>query len=102
MAHVFRVVEFGSFERGDRVARIEPYFEELFKIHWKVRSDGTTLKPTYSQYADAAILLGAETVFVKQTPDFHLDLDAPDRDDLSQIDWVDVKASPSAPSAGRD
>jgi len=33
-------------------------------------------EPTYSQYPDVAMLLGAETVFVKQTPDFHLDLDA--------------------------
>jgi aspartate aminotransferase len=33
-------------------------------------------EPTYSQYADIATLAGARPVFVRQTEDFHLDLDA--------------------------
>jgi aspartate aminotransferase len=32
-------------------------------------------EPTYSSYADVIRLVGAEPVFVPQTPDFHLDLD---------------------------
>ena len=32
--------------------------------------------PTYSLYADAAVMAGAEPVYVPQRPDFHLDLDA--------------------------
>ncbi|HUZ00947.1 MAG TPA: aminotransferase class I/II-fold pyridoxal phosphate-dependent enzyme [Thermomicrobiaceae bacterium] len=33
-------------------------------------------EPTYSAYADVAVMAGAEPVFVPQTADFHLDLDA--------------------------
>lgn len=33
-------------------------------------------EPTYSLYADLALLVGAEPVYVKQTEDFHLDIDA--------------------------
>jgi len=33
-------------------------------------------EPTYSLYADLARMIGAEPVFVPQTADFHLDLDA--------------------------
>lgn len=33
------------------------------------------LEPTYSSYADLLRLIGAEPVFLKQTDDFHLDLD---------------------------
>lgn len=33
-------------------------------------------EPTYSQYADVARMVGAEVVWVTQTADFHLDLDA--------------------------
>ncbi len=33
------------------------------------------LEPTYSSYADLLWLIGAEPVFLKQTDDFHLDLD---------------------------
>ncbi|MCO5176389.1 MAG: aminotransferase class I/II-fold pyridoxal phosphate-dependent enzyme [Thermomicrobiales bacterium] len=33
-------------------------------------------EPTFSQYADISRLVGAEVVWVKQTPDFHLDPDA--------------------------
>ena len=32
-------------------------------------------EPTYSSYADILRLIGAEPVFMTQTPDFHLDLD---------------------------
>lgn len=32
-------------------------------------------EPTYSSYADILRLMGAEPVFITQTPDFHLDLD---------------------------
>ncbi len=33
-------------------------------------------EPTYSLYADLSLLIGAEPVFIPQTPDLHLDLDA--------------------------
>ena len=33
-------------------------------------------EPTYSLYADLTRMIGAEPVFIPQTPDFHLDLDA--------------------------
>lgn len=33
-------------------------------------------EPTYSLYADLALMVGAEPIFIPQTPDFHLDLDA--------------------------
>ncbi len=33
-------------------------------------------EPTYSLYADLIAMVGAEPVFVRSTPDFHLDLDA--------------------------
>jgi aspartate/methionine/tyrosine aminotransferase len=31
--------------------------------------------PNFSQYADVATMIGAEATYVRQTPDFHLDLD---------------------------
>ncbi len=33
-------------------------------------------EPTYSLYADLTRMIGAEPIFIPQTPDFHLDLDA--------------------------
>jgi|APCry1669188910_1035180.scaffolds.fasta_scaffold886054_1 hypothetical protein len=40
-------MEFGSFERGDRINKLEPYRisgderERVFRVHWKERKDGT-------------------------------------------------------------
>jgi hypothetical protein len=51
-----KLLEFGNFDRGDRVARIEPYqisedeSERVFRIFWKQRRDGVQPRPSFADY----------------------------------------------------
>ena len=57
-SYIFTFSIFGSFEKGDRIARLEAYKisdnenERVFRVHWKERQDGIQPKPSFADYEE--------------------------------------------------